>query len=207
MLLLGLITSPFEVIIYLLILVLALTVHEAAHAYMAHLLGDDTAKHMGRLTLNPLAHLDLWGSILMLVAGFGWGKPVMVNPLHFENPKLDNITVALAGPVSNFLLACLLGLLIRFIPMPALIQSGLALGVLLNLTLMVFNLLPIPPLDGSKFLTLFLKDTTYLYFEQFGFYILMALIIFDTQIPVIPFILNHVVSFIFNFLVGHPISL
>ncbi|MEI6040275.1 MAG: site-2 protease family protein [Candidatus Berkelbacteria bacterium] len=207
MLLLGLITSPVEVIIYLLILVLALTVHEAAHAYMAHLLGDDTAKHMGRLTLNPLAHLDLWGSILMLVAGFGWGKPVMVNPLHFENPKLDNITVALAGPVSNFLLACLLGLLIRFIPMPALIQSGLALGVLLNLTLMVFNLLPIPPLDGSKFLTLFLKDTTYLYFEQFGFYILMALIIFDTQIPVIPFILNHVVSFIFNFLVGHPISL
>jgi len=207
MLLLGLLNSPLEFTIYIVALIIALTIHEAAHAYMAHLLGDDTAKHMGRLTLNPLAHLDLWGSILMLLVGFGWGKPVMVNPLHFENPKIDNLTVSLAGPLSNFLLACVLGLIIRFVPLSPILETGLTIGVFFNLTLMIFNLLPIPPLDGSKILSLFVRDTTYMYFEQYGFYVLMILIIFEQQIPVIPFILNRVVGFFFTLLTGLPVGL
>jgi Zn-dependent protease len=207
MLILGLLNSPLEFTIYIFALIIALTIHEAAHAYMAHLLGDDTAKHMGRLTLNPLPHLDLWGSIMMLLVGFGWGKPVMVNPNHFENPKMDNLTVALAGPLSNFLLACALGLIIRLIPLSPILETGLIIGVFFNLTLMIFNLLPIPPLDGSKILSLFVRDTTYMYFEQYGFYVLMILIIFERQIPVIPFILNRVVGFFYSLLTGTPIAL
>lgn len=207
MLLLGLLNSPLEFTIYIVALIIALTIHEAAHAYMANLLGDNTAKLMGRLTLNPLAHLDLWGSILMLLVGFGWGKPVMVDIRKFENPKMDNLTVSLAGPLSNFLLAIILGLMIRFLPLSPILQTGLSIGVFFNLTLMIFNLLPIPPLDGSKILGLFLKDTTYIYFQQFGFYILIGLILFETQIPVIPFILNHVVGFFFTLLTGTPVAL
>jgi Zn-dependent protease len=207
MLLFGLISSPLEFIIYILALVIALTFHEAAHAYMALVLGDDTPKLMGRLSLNPLAHLDLWGSIMMLLVGFGWGKPVMVNPRHFENPKLDNLTVSLAGPVANFLLAAIFGLVLRFIPMPSFLQNGLQIFVFFNLTLMIFNLLPIPPLDGSKILGLFVSDTTYIYLQQIGFYILIALILFSSQIPVISFLMTRVVGFIFTLLTGQTIAL
>jgi Zn-dependent protease len=206
MLLLGLLTSPLEFAIYIFVLIMALTIHEWAHAYMALVLGDDTAKLMGRLTLNPLAHLDLWGSILMLIAGFGWGKPVMVNPAHFENPKMDNLTVSLAGPVSNFILAAVLGLILRFVPLPGFLEAGLQIAVFLNLTLMIFNLLPIPPLDGSKILALFVKDTTYMYIQQLGFYVLIVLIVFSTQIPVISFITTRVVGFLFTVLTGQSIS-
>lgn len=207
MLILGLLNSPLEFTIYIFALIIALTIHEAAHAYMAHLLGDDTAKHMGRLTLNPLAHLDLWGSIMMLLVGFGWGKPVMVNPIHFENPKIDNLTVSLAGPLSNFLLAVVLGLIIRFIPISLTTESILSITVILNLTLMIFNLLPIPPLDGSKILALYISDISYIYLQQYGYYILLILIVFQSQIPVIPFILNRVVGFFFTLLTGTPVSL
>ncbi len=206
MLLLGLLRSPLEFAIYILAIVAALTFHEFAHAYMALLLGDKTPKLMGRLSLNPLAHLDLYGSIMMLLVGFGWGKPVIVDPRHFENPKLDNLTVSLAGPVSNFLLAGLAGLILRFTPVSGILESILAIFILLNLTLMIFNLLPIPPLDGSKILALFVSETTYIYLQQIGFYILLALIIFSTQIPVLSFLINHVVNFFFALLTGHPMS-
>lgn len=207
MLLFGLLTSPLEFGIYIAALIMALTIHEFSHAYMAQVLGDDTAKLMGRLTLNPLAHLDLWGSILMLLAGFGWGKPVMVNPRKFQNPKFDNLTVSLAGPISNFLLAALVGLIIRFIPMPDILVMGLSILVFFNLTLMIFNLLPIPPLDGSKILALFMRETTYMYFQQFGFYILLILIVFSREIPLINFLMERVVKFIFSLLTGVPVSL
>lgn len=205
MLLFGLLTSPLQFSLYIVALLIALTFHEAAHAYMANALGDDTSKLMGRLSLNPLVHLDLWGSIMMLLVGFGWGKPVMVNPTHFGNPKLDNLIVSLAGPMSNFLLAVFFGLILRFVPTTGISQTALSITVFFNLTLMIFNLLPIPPLDGSKILGLFLKDTTYIYFQQLGFYILLALIVFSSQIPVISFIMNHVVNFFFTLLTGQPV--
>jgi len=202
MLLLGLLSSPLQFTIYIAAILIALTVHEWAHAYMANHLGDETPRLMGRLTLNPLAHLDLWGSVLMLIAGFGWGKPVIVNPLNFANPKLDNLTVALAGPVSNFLLAAILGLMLRFAPLAGEIQSVLVIIISINLTLMIFNLLPIPPLDGSKILNLFVSNATYIFLEQIGFYLLLILVFFSNQIPLIPFLMSHVVGRLFALLTG-----
>lgn len=198
----GLIPAMIITVLIIAALLVALTIHEFAHAWMATRLGDETPKLMGRLTLNPLAHLELWGSMMMLLVGFGWGKPVMVNPAHFPNPKLDNLTVSLAGPISNFLLAVVLGLILRFLPLPGIVQLVISIIIFFNLTLMIFNLLPIPPLDGSKVLALFLKETTYLYFQQLGFYILLVLIVFSNQIPVISFIMNRVVGFIFTILTG-----
>lgn len=197
-------TALLLTVLIIVALLVALTIHEFAHAWMANLLGDNTSKLMGRLTLNPLAHLELWGSMMMLLVGFGWGKPVIVNTAHFANPKLDNLTVSLAGPMSNFLLAVVLGLILRFVPMPMIVQVVLSIIIFFNLTLMIFNLLPIPPLDGSKVLGLFLKDTTYLYLQQVGFYILLLLILFSSQIPVIPFIIDRVVNFFFVLITGQP---
>ncbi len=144
------------------VILLALTVHEYSHGLMAYRLGDPTAKYAGRLTFNPISHLDPIGTIMLFLVGFGWAKPVPVDPRHFANPKRDMLWVALAGPASNMVLAFLSGLVIRFInaqPEPVLSGAvGGYIGILLvrslqiNLALAVFNLLPIPPLDGSKVL-------------------------------------------------------
>jgi len=200
----GLAVAVAFVAIIVAALLVALTIHEAAHAWMAVRLGDNTPHLMGRLTLNPLAHLELLGSMMMLLVGFGCGKPVLVNPRNFSNPKLDNLTVSLAGPMSNFVLAVVLALAIRFLPMPSLAQLIIEIIIFFNLTLMIFNLLPIPPLDGSKVLSLFLSESTYFYLQQFGFYILMFLLLFSAQIPIIPFVIERVVNFFFNLLTGLP---
>lgn len=178
MLLQDLFTNPLSFLIIAVALVLALSFHEAAHAYVAKLLGDDTAESLGRLTLNPLAHLDPLGTIAILVAGVGWGKPVPVNAGNFENPKLDNLKVALAGPFSNLLLTLLFALLnYIFKPGDGSLAHALTTTIIqLNLALMFFNLIPIPPLDGSKILHLFLDDETFFRFEQYGFYLLFGLI-------------------------------
>lgn len=183
-------------------LIVAITIHEYSHAWMANFYGDPTAKLMGRLSLNPLAHLDLLGTIFLLIAGFGWGKPVIVNPRNFKNPKLDNLTVSLAGPVSNLLLAVVLGLLIRFIPIPTIILPYLEIVIFYNLVLMIFNLIPIPPLDGSKILSIFVSDHSYLVLQQLGIPLLFLLIIFSQFIPIIPYLMNHTVIFFFNHITG-----
>lgn len=186
-------------------ILIGFTVHEFTHAWVANKLGDNTAKLMGRLTLNPLAHLDPFGTIFLLIAGFGWGKPVMVNPNNFENPKIDNLTTSLAGPISNLALATFAGLILRFVPvMPDLLQLFLVTFVFFNLVLMIFNFLPIPPLDGSKILSVFLPEEAYAFLEQFGIYILFALIIFSSSIPIIPLIVSKVVSFFFTIITGQP---
>lgn len=135
-------------------LVISLAIHEFAHALVAYRLGDPTAKYAGRVTLNPLAHLDPMGTLFILVAGFGWGKPVPINTLNFRHPKRDGALVALAGPLSNFLLAILVGLLFRvLVPILGAESFGsvfLYLVVLYNLFLGTFNLLPFGPLDGFK---------------------------------------------------------
>src|SRR3990167_9325061 len=123
MLLFNLISNPQQFIGFIVAILIAITIHEFAHALTANYYGDSTAKQMGRLTLNPLAHLDLLGTIFLLIAGFGWGKPVIVNPRNFKNPKLDNLTVSLAGPMSNLLLATFFGLIYRYFQMPGLLEQ------------------------------------------------------------------------------------
>ncbi|PLR81569.1 site-2 protease family protein [Bacillus canaveralius] len=138
-------------------LIIALTVHEFAHAYTAYKFGDETAKKQGRLTLNPIQHLDPVGTILIFIAGFGWARPVPVNRFFFKNPKLAGITVSVAGPLSNLVLtvigfALLYGLASAGLAnsLPEFIPEFLEMFIRLNLILFVFNLLPLPPLDGYR---------------------------------------------------------
>jgi len=140
----------------------ALTVHEFAHAYIASRLGDPTARLLGRLTLNPIAHLDPIGSILLLIAGFGWAKPVPVDSRYLAHPRRDMMWIALAGPVSNVILAALFGSLLRVLAGNAYLSESvagmalvkmIAISVHLNLVLAFFNMIPIFPLDGSRILT------------------------------------------------------
>jgi len=178
-----------QLIDYLIIappILLALTFHEYAHAYVANRLGDPTAKLMGRLTLNPLVHLDLLGTAMLFIAHIGWAKPVPVNPINFRNPKRDLLWVSLAGPAANLLLAFLFGIALRIIGKGYLVgDMGVVLkmiwyGMYINIILAVFNLFPIPPLDGSKILMGIIPDKYDQQLEpllKYGPTILIALIV------------------------------
>ena len=207
MLLFNLFHNPLIFLGFLIAILVAITIHEYAHAWAANFYGDPTAKMMGRLSWNPLAHLDLMGTIFLLLAGFGWGKPVIVNPRNFKNPKLDNLTISLAGPMSNLLLATILGLIYRFVNLPAYFQVFFFLIIFFNLVLMIFNLIPIPPLDGSKILALFTSEHTYLVLQQIGIPLLFMIIIFSSFIPIIPTFLSKTVSFFFTLITGKAILL
>lgn len=165
---------------------LCLTVHETCHGLAAYALGDPTAKSMHRLSLNPLHHIDWFGLFMMFAAGFGWAKPVPVDPRYFKKPKEGMALTALAGPVSNFLLALLLMFISKMIYLYA--PYSAALDVLftfclytaapLSIGLGLFNLIPIPPLDGSKVIAVLLPDQTYvklMRYERYGMLLLLAL--------------------------------
>jgi Zn-dependent protease len=141
-------------------ILLALTVHELAHGWVAKKMGDRTAENAGRLTLNPMAHLDIFGTLMLFFGPFGWAKPVPVNPMNFPNPKRDMALVAAAGPASNIALAAITGMLFRLdlvTPYPALAAFCYIL-FMINIGLAVFNLLPVYPLDGSRILVAFLRQ-------------------------------------------------
>lgn len=207
MLLFNLINQPALILGFLISLLVAISIHEFAHAWAAEFYGDSTPRLMGRLTLNPLAHLDLLGTIFLLLAGFGWGKPVIVNPRNFKNPKLDNLTVSLAGPLANLVLAILLGLIYRFLNLPDIVNIFLSLLIFFNLVLMIFNLIPIPPLDGSKILSIFMSEHNYLIIQQFGISFLFLLIILSSFVPVVPTFLSKTVGFFFTLITGKSILL
>ena len=181
--------TSFQSLLYILIirLIVALTalpVHECAHAYAAMRMGDHTAERQGRLTLNPFAHFDPIGTTAIILFGFGWAKPVPINPLNFNNPKKGMMLSALAGPLSNIGLAFLSMVFYKLVPVLSYIGVGVSFvstlstffyyAMTINISLGVFNLIPIPPLDGSRIATYFLPQRTYFKIMQYERYILIA---------------------------------
>ena len=192
--------NPSAAVAFLLGLVIGITVHEASHAASAYILGDDTAYRDGRVTLNPISHLDLLGSMMLLLAGFGWGKPTPVVPSKLKGGVFGPVAVALAGPVSNLLIVAFCAALYLLPPFQ---ESGGYLFVLVvmvaftNALLFVFNLIPIPPLDGSKVIFPFLPralDGFVDFMNQYGPMILLGIILvsFLTRLPILSILLAPV---------------
>lgn len=189
-----------DAIFYIFVLIMSIVIHEVAHGYSAYLLGDDTARLSGRLTLNPIKHLDPFGSVILPLLLFistkgsfliGWARPVPYNPANLKNGRRGNIIVAFSGIAMNLLLAIIFGLLIRFAPGlglpsydPAFVHPFYKIStiiVILNLVLALFNLIPIPPLDGSKILfSLLPSQLRYIesFLERYGLIILLFFIVF-----------------------------
>lgn len=201
----------------LIILLFSVIMHELSHGYVADSLGDPTAKYEGRLSLNPIKHLDFFGSIilplLLFIAGspflFGWAKPVPINPYNFKDKKYGDIKVALAGPASNILLAIVFGLILRLLPDRIIFGNegiGIALGyiVAINLWLAIFNLIPIPPLDGSWILFSFLSsrfEGLKIFLRHYGIVILVLLILFGGSVWF------TIISVLFQIITGQVLTL
>jgi Zn-dependent protease len=174
--------------LYMCGILLGLTVHEFAHAKAAQVAGDDTAERAGRISLNPLDHLEPMGTVMMIFAalsgfGLGWGKPVPVNHLRLRHPRMDSVKISMWGPLSNLIMAFILGMVVRFVPGAYYAFSGLLpVCILVNLSLAIFNLLPISPLDGSHIVSGLLPVEQAKNYDrfmgQYGFMILLGLIFF-----------------------------
>ena len=185
--------NPDLLIPFAIALILAVTIHEFCHAWMATYLGDPTARYLGRLTLNPLAHMDPLGTLMLLLAGFGWGKPVPFTMAHLKNPRLDAALIALAGPLSNLVVALIFAVPYRYLFFHSIdiVSAGgvtmfffqlIKTIIELNLVLMVFNLLPIPPLDGSKIFSLLIPGDYIgkLYkYRTYGYGLLLLIVFSD----------------------------
>lgn len=189
-------------------ILLAISIHEFAHAYAAVKLGDNTPIAMGRLSVNPLKHLDPIGFLCLLLVGFGWAKPVMIDPRNFKNPKRDDIIVSLAGPLSNFVMAFIFAGIMKlvdmFLPVTDLTQIVwvvLSGTVSINLVLMVFNLIPLPPLDGHHILGNLGGAAVWNFYHRYGEqlrFTMLLLIIFD----VVSKVIGPIVMFLYRFLLG-----
>lgn len=175
-----------DYLIKALVLFTAVPVHECAHAWVAEKMGDDTGRKQGRITLNPFAHLTLWGSLMMILVGFGWGKPVMVDSRNFKNPKKGMVLTSLAGPASNFIMAFLSMIVYKVLAFLSYAKDSSTLDMLatvfvyitlINISLAVFNFLPIPPLDGSKIFNAILPEKWYFTIMKYENFIFIALIV------------------------------
>ena len=183
----GIQSAIYLLVIRLIVALIALPIHECAHGYAAYRMGDHTAERQGRLTLNPLAHFDPIGTIAIILFGFGWAKPVPINPINFENPKKGMMLSSLAGPMSNIGLAFITMVLYKISIIPSYmgmegaflstVQNFLLYMISINITLGVFNLIPIPPLDGSRIATYFLPQRIYFKIMQYENIIFIGLMI------------------------------
>jgi Zn-dependent protease len=197
-----------ETVFLILIVVMSVVIHEVAHGYAAYIQGDPTAKLEGRLTLNPISHLDPIGSILVpLITSlggftFGWAKPVPYNPYNLRNQRWGELLVALAGPASNFLIALVFGLIIRFgLMLPEAFLSISSVIIIVNLSLALFNLVPIPPLDGSKIVNAVLPyhlQQQWRSFERYSFIIILILLL----TPQFSYLLGTLIGKIFMLMTG-----
>lgn len=180
-------SSPVTALAWIVAMILSISLHEFSHAWMAYSLGDSTAKDLGRLTINPLKHLDVVGTLLLIFAGFGWGRPVPFNPYNLRNQRWGPAFVSLAGPLMNIVLATIFAVILKLFVMYSAIpfENGLIqllnAMIVINIILAVFNLIPIPPLDGSKILYAFLPARSLgavMAFERWGSYLLIFVVIF-----------------------------
>jgi Zn-dependent protease len=213
--------SPQMLVSAVITLMVALTFHEVAHAWMAKMFGDDTAERAGRLTLNPLAHLDPIGSLMLILVGFGWAKPVPINPYALRRSgKAALMLVSIAGPLANLILAILAAIPLRFQLIPIQIASSNVLPtpymfleyfLYVNLALMIFNLLPIPPLDGHEILSFILPADLAARWEsfgsQYGTFLLIALLMIGPLLgfDFVRLVMQPVIIFIRGILLGMPL--
>mgnify|MGYP001008422057 CR=1 FL=1 len=188
-------------------IVLALTIHEYSHAMAAYAMGDNTAKQYGRLTLNPIAHMDPLGFLCLIVTRrFGWAKPVPVNDMNFKNRKKGMLLVSLAGPMSNFITALVIAIIyaVFYKSIGEMIRTMLQIAYIINLSIGVFNLIPIPPLDGSKILESFLTDRQRFFMRRYAIYsnIIIILLIFSGIIGSILGPAIFAIDWLINFVIG-----
>ncbi|MFA7244459.1 MAG: site-2 protease family protein [Patescibacteria group bacterium] len=209
MLIINLLQNPFAFIAFIVGLIFAITVHEYAHAWIAYRNGDPTAQMNGRLTLNPFAHLDPLGTLFLFLVGFGWGKPVPINPTFFHH-KSDELKVAIAGIAANIILAFILGIPIRIALLAGhsidsnIVLSFLSILVQINLILAAFNILPIFPLDGSHFVEYFLDNYSRVKFQQYGPFILLFLLILDrvSSFSIITAVMEPIIRVLSSLVIG-----
>lgn len=217
------IIQSIAIIIQIVIVLISITIHEFSHGMSAYMLGDDTAKRAGRLTLNPIKHLDPLGALMLLIVKIGWAKPVPINPYNFKDQKIGTALTAAAGPASNFVMAIIAALIFRlfFYFSMSSVSTGsgffiyismftLQFTVIINLALGLFNLIPIPPLDGSKIISGFLSDDMYfkwMQWERQGAYLLMIIfaISFIFRIPLIGTIIYPPLNFFSQLLIGRSL--
>lgn len=197
-----------EIVIFqIIVLIYSAIIHEYMHGWMAERLGDNTAKDLGRLTLNPIPHIDPIGSILLpfiLIASgapfvFGWAKPVPYNPYNLRDQKYGGAKVAIAGPLANLMVAIVFGLILRFFPMSMEMSYFVQIIVFINLLLMIFNLVPIPPLDGSKVIMPFLPaniQEKFMSLEQYGMFLVFAFIWFGFNL------ITPIIYYLFSLITG-----